>query len=210
MWIAVFPFMNPITCATEYFGGIDINICTWSIIRCPSCISLSFCRAKSRKNHPNSRRSAYNTFFRHFGMNTIVIFAFPRRVFQCFICLHVLSFRKLLSGSRSGESLMAPGAVKLRESLQQSWRIIWFNILMGIIGVWPFRRCGFSVPSSWGLCGGGGPRRAAPVITSGILYAGIMAVLLLPKFLGATLFRRSPEKLKVCGSPAKVVLGVGG
>ena len=49
---------------------------------------------------------------------------------------------------------------------------------------------------------------AHPVITSGILYAGIMAVLLLPKFLGATLFRRSPEKLKVCGSPAKVVLGV--
>src|SRR5215469_16663340 len=34
--IELFPFKYPITSATEYFGDIDIRICTWSGIRCPS------------------------------------------------------------------------------------------------------------------------------------------------------------------------------
>src|ERR1700730_14961987 len=28
--IALFPLINPITCDTAYFGGIEINMCTWS------------------------------------------------------------------------------------------------------------------------------------------------------------------------------------
>jgi hypothetical protein len=27
------PLMYPMTCATEYFGGIEIDMCTWSGIR---------------------------------------------------------------------------------------------------------------------------------------------------------------------------------
>jgi hypothetical protein len=34
--IELFPFRYPITSATEYFGGIDISISTWSGIRYPS------------------------------------------------------------------------------------------------------------------------------------------------------------------------------
>jgi hypothetical protein len=26
MWIALLPLMNPMTCATAYFGGIEINM----------------------------------------------------------------------------------------------------------------------------------------------------------------------------------------
>jgi len=32
-WIVLFPLMYPITCATEYFGGIEISMCRWSDIR---------------------------------------------------------------------------------------------------------------------------------------------------------------------------------
>src|SRR5271156_6500509 len=35
-WIALLPLMYPTTCETAYFGGMDINICTWSGIKCPS------------------------------------------------------------------------------------------------------------------------------------------------------------------------------
>jgi len=28
MWIALFPLMNPTTCAAAYFGGIDSNMWT--------------------------------------------------------------------------------------------------------------------------------------------------------------------------------------
>src|SRR6476620_10360922 len=45
--IALFPFRNPMTEATGYFGGIAMHICTWSGIRCPSIIWHSFCRARA-------------------------------------------------------------------------------------------------------------------------------------------------------------------
>src|SRR6516162_9216196 len=45
--MALFPFKNPITEATGYFGGIAIHMCTWSGIRCPSMIWHSFCRANA-------------------------------------------------------------------------------------------------------------------------------------------------------------------
>jgi hypothetical protein len=32
------PFRNPMTEATGYFGGIAMDICTWSGFRCPSRI----------------------------------------------------------------------------------------------------------------------------------------------------------------------------
>ena len=34
--MALFPFRNPITEATGYFGGIAMHMCTWSGSRCPS------------------------------------------------------------------------------------------------------------------------------------------------------------------------------
>ena len=46
---------QPSTCATEYFGGIDSNLCMGSTIRCLSIISHSLCRASSRKTGPNCR-----------------------------------------------------------------------------------------------------------------------------------------------------------
>ena len=36
--VALFPLMYPITCATAYFGGIAIIMCTWSDNKCPSSI----------------------------------------------------------------------------------------------------------------------------------------------------------------------------
>src|SRR2546425_12817221 len=36
--MALFPFRNPITEATGYFGGIAMHMCTWSGSRCPSLI----------------------------------------------------------------------------------------------------------------------------------------------------------------------------
>ena len=40
--IALFPFRNPITEATGYFGGIAMHMCTSSGFRCPSIIRHSF------------------------------------------------------------------------------------------------------------------------------------------------------------------------
>ncbi len=63
--------MYPITWATEYFGGIEISMCTWSGIRWPSTTWLSFCFASVLNTSPNRRRSSpYSVFFRYFGMNT--------------------------------------------------------------------------------------------------------------------------------------------
>ena len=52
------------------------------------------------------------------------------------------------------------------------------------------------------------PGTSDPIIVSAILYAGIMGLLLLPKVLGAAILMRSPEKLKLCGSRAKVAMNV--
>src|SRR5664279_5624335 len=69
--IALFPLMNPITCATAYLGGIEIIMCTWSGSRCPSSIRLSFCSASLRNTSPKYfLRSPYNAFRRPFGINT--------------------------------------------------------------------------------------------------------------------------------------------
>src|SRR5215211_6679733 len=69
--MALLPLMNPTTCDTECFGGIDTSIWTWSGIRCPSSIRLSFWAASLRNTSPRCFRNwPYNTFLRHFGMNT--------------------------------------------------------------------------------------------------------------------------------------------
>ena len=57
MWIARFPWMYPITGATEYFGGIDNIMCTWSASRCPSSTALSRGCARRRNTSPKYRRS---------------------------------------------------------------------------------------------------------------------------------------------------------
>src|SRR6266850_5680487 len=107
MWIALLPFMNPITCATEYFGGIDSSIGTWSIIRCPSWISHSRCRANSRNTLPRCRRNCpYSLFASILRNEDDVIFTFPLAVVKTFIFLHDLSFPWLtLSGSPHGASM---------------------------------------------------------------------------------------------------------
>src|SRR5262249_21729269 len=69
--IELFPFRNPITSDTEYFGGIDINICTWSGIKCPSSILHSLRRASSWNTVPKCRLICPNSnFLRYFGVNT--------------------------------------------------------------------------------------------------------------------------------------------
>src|SRR5215475_1322794 len=69
--IELFPFKYPITSDTEYFGGIEISMCTWSGIRCPSSIWHSLRRASSRNTLPNCRRICPNSsFLRYFGVNT--------------------------------------------------------------------------------------------------------------------------------------------
>src|SRR5690349_10747382 len=71
MWTALLPLMWPTTCDTAYFGGIEIIMCTWSGIRWPSSIRLSFCAAKRRRTSPRYGRSWPNRAFRRpFGMNT--------------------------------------------------------------------------------------------------------------------------------------------
>src|SRR5215469_14216117 len=56
MAIALFPFRKPITEATGCFGGMVIQMCTWSGMRCPSRIWHSFCWAKAWNTGPNCRR----------------------------------------------------------------------------------------------------------------------------------------------------------
>src|SRR4051794_7211771 len=71
MWMALLPLMQPITCDTADFGGIEIIMCTWSGIRWPSSIRLSFCASKRRRTSPRYGRSWPNRAFRRpFGMNT--------------------------------------------------------------------------------------------------------------------------------------------
>jgi len=73
-WIrtALFPLINPITCATLYFGGMLRHMWIWSGIKCPSSISISRWRHKSRITCPTRFRNLpYNFLFRYFGMITI-------------------------------------------------------------------------------------------------------------------------------------------
>jgi len=71
IWIALFPLRNPTTCETEYLGGIEISICTWSGFRCPSRIWHSFCDARSLKLGPRYFLSPpYSSFFRYLGIHT--------------------------------------------------------------------------------------------------------------------------------------------
>src|SRR5574338_1330564 len=54
---------------TAYFGGIAIIMCTWSGIRGPSTIWLSFCAASLRNTSPRCwRNSLYKVLRRHFGI----------------------------------------------------------------------------------------------------------------------------------------------
>ena len=52
------------------------------------------------------------------------------------------------------------------------------------------------------------PAMLRPEFVSGILYAYVMALLLLPKFLAAATLFQSPERLKLCGGRAQVARGV--
>lgn len=60
------------SCDTACLGGIEISICTWSLIKCPSSIRLSFCFASPWKLSPRCLFNCpYSTFLRYLGMNTI-------------------------------------------------------------------------------------------------------------------------------------------
>ena len=63
--------MYPTTWETEYFGGIDISIWTWSPIRWPSCIWLPLWLVNSLKTSPICfLRLPYRVFSRYFGIQT--------------------------------------------------------------------------------------------------------------------------------------------
>src|SRR5262249_6677082 len=69
--IELFPFRKPITSATEYFGGIDISMCTLSGIKFPSWSLHSLRCASSRDTLPTVRRICPNSnFLRYLGVNT--------------------------------------------------------------------------------------------------------------------------------------------
>src|ERR1017187_551097 len=109
MWIADFPFGNPITCPTEYFGGIEISMGTGSGIRCPSIISHPFSPRQLPKDWPQLPPDlAIHGLLPAFCDKHHMVFAFPGRVFQCFICLHCLSFRKLRAVHENQTPLRLP------------------------------------------------------------------------------------------------------
>ena len=66
-FIALFPFRNPITSATEYFGGNDITKCTWSGWTFPASISIlrhsHSCRMISRIDFAMSPFRILNRYF---------------------------------------------------------------------------------------------------------------------------------------------------
>ena len=68
-FIALFPFRNPITSATEYFGGNDITKCTWSDWTFPASISIfrhsHNCRMISRIEFAISPFKILNRYFGH-------------------------------------------------------------------------------------------------------------------------------------------------
>ena len=123
MWIALFPFMYPTTCDTEYLGGIDTSICTWSRMRCPSSIRLSRCIANCLSTSPSCwRRAPYNAFLRYFGMYTMWY------LHSHFVWLRLSTsfikkspFRVTLSGSRIGDFLFSPRNCQTPGVPQQSW-----------------------------------------------------------------------------------------
>lgn len=83
-----------------------------------------------------------------------------------------------------------------------------FNILLGILAygnspVWLVSMILGVVIATQGAKAG-----QRPALVSGVLYACIMAVLLLPKALGALLVMQSPAKLKIYGSRWKVLASV--
>ena len=88
-WMGLLPWMYPTPWDIAYFGGIEINMCTWSGIRCPSSIRLSYCLANLWNTSPRYLRSSrHNVRRRHFGMNTGILHG------------------RVLGGSRRGASPM--------------------------------------------------------------------------------------------------------
>ena len=87
-----------------------------------------------------------------------------------------------------------------------------FNIFLGIMayGNSPLWLCSLvlGVVVAMQRHAGSHPETYNPAIVSGVLYACIMALLLLPKALGAMLVIQSPAKLKLFGSRRKVVVSV--
>lgn len=70
-WIAPFPFINPISWDTAYFGGIKILMCTGPDTRCPSSMWLFFCSDKRWNTSSQCfRRLSYRPRPLHLGINT--------------------------------------------------------------------------------------------------------------------------------------------
>ena len=64
--MALSPWRNPTTCATEYLGRIEISMCTGSDFRHPSKIWFSFWMARSLNHDPRyPRNSFYKSFLRY-------------------------------------------------------------------------------------------------------------------------------------------------
>src|SRR4030095_10474131 len=67
--MALFPLIYPTTCATEYFGGIEISMCTWSNIKWPCSIRLSRCPANSLNILPIRWRKGTGQYLTTFDQN---------------------------------------------------------------------------------------------------------------------------------------------
>ena len=84
----------PTACDTAYFGGIEIIICTWSGIKWPSSIWLSFCLASQWNTSLRSRRIWPNIALRRYlGMNSIWYLHSHRVWLKLSTCLMVSPLR---------------------------------------------------------------------------------------------------------------------
>src|SRR5262249_18055543 len=77
--IELFPFRYPITCATEYFGGIEISMCTWSGIRCLPRSGIPCARRAHGIYSPIVARSVQQQFLAVLRREHDIVLALPCR-----------------------------------------------------------------------------------------------------------------------------------
>ena len=117
IWTALLLLIKPIIWATEYLGGIESKVWTWSGSKWPSMTVHSFCLAKSRNIPPKYfRKSPKIDFLRYFGIQmTWYLQSHLVWLRLCSSCMGSLLFLNFERFWRV-KLLISPGTVKLWES----------------------------------------------------------------------------------------------
>ena len=125
LWIrtALFPFTNPITNATLYFGGMLKHMWIWSGLKCPSNIPIPRCRHRSLITSPTRVRNCpYNFLFRYFGMITIwYLHSHLTCDKLCQSCIGSFSFPFIGAFPEKEPILFLPGSVEPIRVHHQRW-----------------------------------------------------------------------------------------